>query len=72
MPPLPIRHIAQRLAALLQSRTEDGASARLGVTKATLHTHLSRVYAHLGVHNRAELVALLGRHGFEVSLGDEK
>ena len=66
------RRQAQAVAALLQSRTEDGASARLGVTKATLHTHLSRVYAHLGVHNRAELVALLAGHGFEVSLGDEK
>jgi Bacterial regulatory proteins, luxR family len=50
--------------------SEESASAVLGVSKATLHTHLGRVYEHLGVHNRAALVALLARHGFDVAPGD--
>jgi hypothetical protein len=48
----------------------ESASAALHVSKATLHTHLSRVYEHLSVHNRAALVALLARHGFDVAPGE--
>jgi DNA-binding CsgD family transcriptional regulator len=61
---------AEAVAALVKGGSEESASAALHVTKATLHTHLSRVYDHLGVHNRAALVALLARHGFDVTPGD--
>ena len=50
---------AEAVAALVKGGSEESAAAGLGVSKATLHTHLSRVYEHLGVHNRAALVALL-------------
>jgi hypothetical protein len=35
---------------------------------------LSRIYEHLGVHNRAALAALLARYGFDVApvVGGEK
>jgi DNA-binding CsgD family transcriptional regulator len=58
---------AEAVAALVKGGSEESASAALHVTKATLHTHLGRVYDHLGVHNRAALVALLARHGFDVA-----
>jgi DNA-binding CsgD family transcriptional regulator len=61
---------AEAVAALVKSGSEQSGSAALGVSKATLHTHLSRVYEHLGAHNRAGLVALLARHGFDVAPGE--
>ena len=61
---------AEAVAALVKGGSEESASATLGVSKATLHTHLSRVYDHLGVHSRAALVALLARHGFDVATGE--
>jgi DNA-binding CsgD family transcriptional regulator/GAF domain-containing protein len=65
---------SEAVAALVKGGSEESASTTLGVSKATLHTHLSRVYDHLSVHNRAALVALLARHGFDVAPGngDEK
>jgi DNA-binding CsgD family transcriptional regulator len=61
---------AEAVAALVKGGSEESASAELHVSKATLHTHLSRVYNHLGVHNRAALVALLARHGFDIAPGE--
>jgi DNA-binding CsgD family transcriptional regulator/GAF domain-containing protein len=61
---------AEAVAALVKTGSEGSASAALHVSKATLHTHLSRVYDHLGVHNRAALVALLAQHGFDVAPGE--
>jgi DNA-binding CsgD family transcriptional regulator/GAF domain-containing protein len=61
---------AEAVAALVKGGSEESASAALHVSKATLHTHLGRVYDHLGVHNRAALVALLARHGFDVAPGE--
>lgn len=46
-----------RLAA--EGYTVLNMSARLGVTEATVRTHLRRAYAKLGVHSRAELAMLL-------------
>ena len=63
---------AQAISALLKDGTEDLACAKLGVSKATLHIYVTRVYARFGIHNRAALVALLAHHGFDVTLGDEK
>jgi DNA-binding CsgD family transcriptional regulator len=61
---------SEAVAALVKGGSEESASATLGVSKATLHTHLGRVYDHLGVHNRTALVALLARHGFDVTPGE--
>ena len=36
---------AQAITALLKDGTEESACAKLGVSKATLHTHVTRVYA---------------------------
>ncbi len=63
---------AQAVSALMKDGTEDLACARLGVSKATLHTYVNRVYARYGIRNRIALVALLASHGFDVTLGDEK
>jgi DNA-binding CsgD family transcriptional regulator len=61
---------AQAVAALMKSGAEESAAAALRISKATLHTHISRAYGHLGVHNRAELIALLARQGFDVAPGE--
>lgn len=63
---------AQAVVALVKSGAEDIASADLRISKATLHTHVTRAYDHLGVHTRAALIALLARHGFDVGPDDEK
>ena len=55
------------MVALGELCAEDLASAALGVSKATLHTHVGRAYGRLGVHDRAALVALLAGHGFQVT-----
>ena len=55
---------AEAVAALVKGGSEESASAELHVSKATLHTHLGRVYDHLGVHNRAALVATAGAARF--------
>ena len=57
---------AQAVEALVKYGAEDLASARLGISKATLHTYVRRVYDHLGVHNRAALISLLASQGFDV------
>jgi DNA-binding NarL/FixJ family response regulator len=62
---------AQAVAALVKNGAEDSASAELRISKATLHTHVTRAYDHLGVHSRAALVALLARHGFDLTPGGE-
>ena len=61
---------AQAVSALMKDGTEDLASAKLGVSKATLHTYVNRVYARFGIHNRIALVALLASHGFDVTMGE--
>jgi DNA-binding NarL/FixJ family response regulator len=48
-----------RLAA--EGQTVLGISARLGVSAATVRTHLHRMYVKLGVHGRAELAFALLR-----------
>lgn len=62
---------AQAVEALVKYGGEDLASARLGISKATLHTYVRRVYDHLGVHSRSALIALLASQGFDVDALDQ-
>jgi len=43
-----------------------GVAERLFISPATARTHLQRVFAKLGIHSRAEAVALAARCGLEV------
>jgi DNA-binding CsgD family transcriptional regulator len=56
---------AEVVVALAAGRSEAEAAVALDLSQPTVHTHLSRVYGRLHLRNRAELVALLARNGFE-------
>jgi len=49
--------VARLAAAGLRSRA---VGVRLGISERTVENHLASAYAKLGVHSRAELIALLG------------
>jgi len=38
-------------------RTDKELARELGMSRATVHTHLARLFRRFGVHNRAALVA---------------
>ena len=46
-----------------QGLTNPQIGAHMFITRATVKTHLERIYAKLGVHSRAELSAEAARHG---------
>jgi DNA-binding CsgD family transcriptional regulator/PAS domain-containing protein len=56
---------SEAIAALAAGATEKEAARKLGLGAPTLHTHVRRVYDRFDLRSRAELVALLARHGFE-------
>ncbi len=56
---------AQVVAELAAGGTEAEAAGKLKLAPPTLHTHIRRVYDRLDLRSRAELLALLARHGFE-------
>ena len=62
---------AESIHALVECGAEGAAATKLGIGKTTLHTHVLRVYDHLGVRNRAGLLALLAGQGFDVGLRNE-
>ena len=47
----------QILPLLMQGLSEKEVAARLGCSPHTVHIHVTRMYARLGVHSRAELLA---------------
>ena len=53
------------VAALAAGATETEAAQTLGLAEPTLHTHIRRAYDRLDLRSRAELLALLARHGFD-------
>jgi len=55
----PVESRVARLAA--EGFTVLNIATRLGVSEATVRTHLHRVHVKLGVHGRAELATLLSR-----------
>ena len=59
------RRQSEAIAALAAGATEKEAAEALGLGAPTLHTHVRRAYEKLDLSSRAELMALLGRHGFE-------
>jgi len=59
------RRQAEVVAELASGRTEAEAAERLKLSTPTLHTHIRRVYDRLDLRSRAELLALLARHGFD-------
>lgn len=58
------RRQSEVIAALAAGATEAEAAVTLGLGEPTLHTHIRRVYDRLDLRSRAELLALLARHGF--------
>jgi DNA-binding CsgD family transcriptional regulator len=61
------RRQAEALAALATGATEKEAAETLGLGAPTLDTHVRRAYEKLDLRSRADLVALLARHGFETA-----
>ena len=61
------RRQSEAIAALAAGATEKEAAENLGVSAPTLHTHIRRAYDKLDLRSRAELLALLARHGFETT-----
>ena len=61
------RRQAEAVAALANGATEKEAAETLGLGAPTLHTHVRRAYEKLDLRSRADLVALLARHGFETA-----
>ena len=58
---------AEVVAELAAGRTEAEAAERLKLAAPTLHTHIRRVYERLDLRSRAELLALVARHGFDTT-----
>jgi predicted ATPase/DNA-binding CsgD family transcriptional regulator len=56
----PTEHRVVELTA--QGLTNPQIGAQMFITRATVKTHLERIYAKLGVHSRAELSAEASRH----------
>jgi len=54
------------VAELASGVTEAEAAHKLSLGEPTLHTHVRRVYERLDLRSRAELAALLARHGFNI------
>ena len=52
------RRMRQILPLLMQGLSEKEVAVRLGCSPHTVHIHVTRMYARLGVHSRAELLAL--------------
>ena len=46
----------QVLAPLLRGEGERRVAYLLNISVPTVHTHVRRIYAHFGVHSRAELM----------------
>ena len=61
------RRQAEAVAALANGATEKEAAEALGLGAPTLHTHVRRAYEKLYLRSRADLAALLARHGFETA-----
>ena len=59
---------AEVVAELASGVTETEAALKLELAPLTLHTHVRRVYEKLELRSRAELTALLVRHGFHATL----
>ena len=61
------RRQSEVIAALAAGGTETEAARNLSLSEPTLHTHIRRIYDRLDLRSRAELLALLARHGFDTS-----
>ncbi len=66
------RRQSEAIAALAAGGTEAEVAEKLGLGAPTLHTHIRRVYGRFDLRSRAELVALLTRHGFEAARAPKK
>jgi DNA-binding CsgD family transcriptional regulator len=55
------------IVELARGGTEARAAKNLGIGEPTVHEHIRRVYDSLELRSRAELFALLARHGFDTN-----
>jgi DNA-binding CsgD family transcriptional regulator len=60
------------ISELARGGTEAKAAQRLGIGEPTVHEHIRRAYDKLELRSRAELLALLARHGFDTTNRPEK
>lgn len=51
----------QLVVLLMDGRSEKQAANALGISPHTVHIHVTRLYRRLGVHSRAELLAMVYR-----------
>ena len=61
------RRQSEVIAELAGGGTETEAAQKLSLAEPTVHTHIRRVYERLDLRSRAELLALLARHGFDTT-----
>jgi DNA-binding CsgD family transcriptional regulator len=61
------RRQSEAIAALASGATEKQVAETLGLGAPTLHTHIRRAYDKLDLKSRADLMALLARHGFDTT-----
>jgi len=61
------RRQSEVIAELAGGGTETEAAQKLSLAEPTVHTHIRRVYERLDLRSRAELLALLARHGFNTT-----
>jgi DNA-binding CsgD family transcriptional regulator len=57
--------------SIASGRSGPECARDLRMSSHTVHTHMRRIFAKLGVHRQADLVRVLIRAGFAVSRGDE-
>jgi DNA-binding CsgD family transcriptional regulator len=60
------------ISELARGGTEAKAARKLGIGEPTVHEHIRRAYDKLELRSRAELLALLARHGFDTTSRPEK
>jgi DNA-binding NarL/FixJ family response regulator len=54
----------ERVAALVATgMTNAGVARQLSLSVSTIETHLERIYAKLGIHNRYQLIAMKAAQG---------
>jgi DNA-binding CsgD family transcriptional regulator len=60
------------ISELARGGTEAKAAQKLGIGEPTVHEDTRRAYDKLELRSRAELLALLARHGFDTTYRPEK
>jgi DNA-binding CsgD family transcriptional regulator len=57
--------------SIASGKSGPECARELRMSAHTVHTHMRRIFAKLGVHRQADLVRVLMRAGFAASRGDK-